>query len=212
MVKTWKKINKLSANFFSFHKSWIFITLLLASSILTDNTSFAQIFPKAPPLLQSMTKSRPLSPMVSNTQTRTIHDLHSVKITSPANGQEVAVGKDLVISGSSADNTTTPDCQVSVVANGIKPYHNALPSGSGGRENNYSKWSFNLTPAYTTIKQGENKITAKFSCPSDPSLLDHTSVNITGVVRVPNAVKNTNSIETNVPSTTIDIPKISNKP
>lgn len=109
---------------------------------------------------------------------RTTHDLHAVKITSPAKGQEVAVGKDLLISGSSADNTTTPDCQVSVIANGIKPYHNALPSGSGGPANNYSKWSFNLTPVYTTIKQGRNKITAKFSCPSDPSLLDHTSVNV----------------------------------
>ena len=115
-----------------------------------------------------MTKSRTLSPMVSNTQTRTNHDLHVVKITSPANGQEVTVGKDLLILGSSADNTATPDSQVSVIANGIKPYHNALPNGSGGRANNYSKWSFNLTPAYTTIKQGQNKLTAKFSCPSDP--------------------------------------------
>jgi len=114
---------------------------------------------------------------------------------------------DLIISGSSADNTITPDCHVSVIVNDVKPYHDALPTGSSGPANNYSKWSFNLTPAYTTIKQGQNKITAKYSCPSDASLLDHTSVNVTGVAS--NVVKNTNSIETNVPSTIIDIPKIS---
>jgi len=212
MINTWKRTNKLTVNFFSFRNIWIFVTLLLASSILIDNTSFAQVLSKAPSLSQSITNSRPPSPTISNSQTRTTPDLHSVKISSPAKGQEVAVGKDLQISGSSADNTTTHDCQVSVIVNDVKPYHNALPSGSGGQANNYSKWSFNLTPAYTTIKQGQNKITAKYSCPSDPSLLDHTSVNVTGVVTAPNAIKNTkntNSIETNVPSTIIDIPKIS---
>jgi hypothetical protein len=97
MINTWKRTNRLTVSFFSFRKIWIFITILLASSILIDNTSFAQTLPKSPPLPQSMTNSRPPSPTISNTQTRTTHDLHAVKITSPAKGQEVAVGKEYMI-------------------------------------------------------------------------------------------------------------------
>jgi len=57
MIKTWKRAtNKFTA----FRISWIFI-ILLTSSILIDNNSFAQALPKAPPLAQSMINSRPPS-------------------------------------------------------------------------------------------------------------------------------------------------------
>ena len=108
--------------------------------------------------------------------------LHLVKITSPAKGQQVPVGKDLVVSGTSASNKTA-GCEVSVKVNFINPYHVASPVGVGG-SNDYSKWNFILSTAYTTIKPGQNKITAKFACANNPTLASHYSVNVTGVNNV----------------------------
>ena len=104
--------------------------------------------------------------------------LHLVKITSPNKGEQVPIGGNLVVSGTSVDNSS--DCTVSVKVNGISPYHEASPTSKTGRVD-YSIWTFTLTPNYTTIKQGQNKITAKFSCISDPSLVSHYSVNVTGI-------------------------------
>lgn len=104
---------------------------------------------------------------------------HIVKITSPSKGQQVTIGSDLTISGTSSDNTTK-DCFVSIIVNGIKPYHNATGNATGGTKG-FSKWSFVLTHAYTNIKQGQNKITARFLCTNDPNLVTHSSVNVTGV-------------------------------
>lgn len=103
-----------------------------------------------------------------------------IKITSPAKGQQVPAGKDLLVSGTSASNATSPDCKVSVKVNGISPYHDVSANGRGGKDD-YSKWNFTLTPAYTTIKEGQNKITAKFSCSNNPNLISRNSLNVTGV-------------------------------
>ena len=106
-------------------------------------------------------------------------NLHLVKIISPTKGQQVRLGGNLLISGTSTDNTTS-DCKVTVIVNGIKPYRTAIPNGEGGG-GDYTKWNYTLTPAYTSIKPGQNKITAKFSCSNDPNLASHNSVNVTGV-------------------------------
>jgi hypothetical protein len=105
---------------------------------------------------------------------------HGVKITSPIKGQQVPTGI-LTISGTSKDNATS-DCHVNVIVNGIKPYQNASANGPGGA-NDYSKWNFTLSPEYTFIKQGINKITAKFWCNPNPnlSMASFYSVNVTGV-------------------------------
>jgi hypothetical protein len=63
--------------------------------------------------------------------------------------------------------------------NGISPYHDVSPNGGGGKDD-YSKWNFTLTPAYTTIKEGQNKIIAKFSCGNCPNLVSRNSINVTG--------------------------------
>jgi len=81
------------------------------------------------------------------------------------------------VTGVSIVNKTSNDCQVAVILNGIKPYQKAVPTGHGGA-NDYSTWNYRLTPMYTVIKQGQNKITAKLSC---DNLISHNSVNITGV-------------------------------
>jgi hypothetical protein len=104
-----------------------------------------------------------------------------VKILSPSKGEQVLVGKDLVISGTSAGNTNIAsiNCQVSVNVNGIKPYQRATATGPNGSDD-YSKWNFTLIPKYTSIKPGQNKITAKYSCANSPSSF-YNSVNVTGV-------------------------------
>ena len=101
-----------------------------------------------------------------------------VKITSPAKGQHVSVGN-IVVSGTSSSNSTNR-CTVSVILNGLKPYQPVTPLGNKATSD-YSNWTFTATSKYTTIKEGMNKITAKYSCPQNSNLTKFYSVNVTGV-------------------------------
>ena len=160
----------------------IVILILLCSGILT-NITHAQI------------SLKPDLPIINNSTTTTSQpeqQPHKVKIATPTKGQQVQAGKGLAISGTSDDNAT-PGCQVSVIVNGIKPYQNATPSSE---PNDYSKWSFMLAPKYTPLKEGQNKITAKFSCGNDPRSISHNSVNVTGVSsNTTTSVANTNQLQ-----------------
>jgi hypothetical protein len=102
-----------------------------------------------------------------------------IKITSPTRGQQLPVGKDLTISGTSIANATS-NCRVSVIVNNVKPYQNATAAGTGGAAD-YSKWNFALTSKYTTVKAGDNRITAKYECANNPTSKGFSSVNVTGV-------------------------------
>ena len=134
-----------------------------ASSISTENsTNKTNVTSKA-------STSQPVLSLIS----------HGVRITTPGKGQHVPSGTALKISGTSRDNATS-DCHVDVIVNDVKPYQNASATGRGG-PNDYSNWTFNLTSKYTLVKQGENKITAKFSCNPNPALASFYSVNVTGV-------------------------------
>jgi hypothetical protein len=119
----------------------------------------------------------------------------AVKIISPIKGQQIPVGKDLTISGTSIDNANS-NCQVSMSVNRVRPYQPATAAGTGGA-NDYSKWNFVLTPNYTTIKPGpDNRITAKYTC-TDNSVVaspTYSSVNVTGVM---------DSTSTTVPTTNV---------
>ncbi len=103
-----------------------------------------------------------------------------LSITSPHNGQEVPVGNNLVISGTSSSNSTN-NCTVSVAVNGIKPYQQAIPAGHNGT-NDYSSWTFTNTANYTAIKEVINKISTKYSCPQDMNLTKTYSVNVIGEI------------------------------
>ena len=106
-----------------------------------------------------------------------------VKIISPTKGQQVQIGKDLTISGTSIDNNATSnnnDCKVSVIANKVRPYQPTTATGPGGAAD-YSKWKFDITSKYTTIKPGQNRITAKYECANNAALTSYSSVNVTGV-------------------------------
>jgi hypothetical protein len=118
----------------------------------------------------------------ATTSSSSVTKIHAVRITSPAKGQEVPVGKNLLVSGISTPTGGTnnkSNCHVSVILNGIKPYQNTTGVGPLG-QNDYSKWKFTLPQAYTTVKEGTNKITAKFSCGNNANLVSYYSVNVTG--------------------------------
>ncbi len=113
-----------------------------------------------------------------------------VKITSPAKGQHVPMGN-ILISGVSSSNSTN-HCTVSVIINGIRPYQQATSTGIKGSMD-YSKWNFTATPEYTTVKEGMNKITAKYSCLPNINFTKFYSVNVTGVAaECPTYIFNTN--------------------
>jgi hypothetical protein len=188
----------------------IFSIFALFSSIFVSMT-YAQIFPG--PFTPTSTNSTNLTPSSSHPilkqQQKQIQPVpHYVKIVSPTKGQQLPVGNVLIISGTSADNTTS-GCKVSVIVNGVKPYRTAFADGHA-RYKDYSKWNYTLTPAYTSIKQGQNKITAKFSCANDPTLIAHSSVNVTGIRTSLSPIANhqgqqnagKNSTTTNVNTTT----------
>jgi hypothetical protein len=165
------------------------ILLLLILSVFT-NMAAAQVFPNPhTPATSATTNTTKTTKPTTNSSHPTLQqqqqqskpNLHLVKITSPTKGQQIHVGGNLLIYGTSADKTTS-DCKVSVIVNGVKPYRIASSNGEVGG-NDYSKWNYTLTSAYTSIKQGQNKITAKFLCNNNPSLISYNSVNVTGVTK-----------------------------
>lgn len=120
---------------------------------------------------------------VNGTSSASAQHVSKVKITSPTRGQQVPVGKDLTVSGTSIDNATAK-CEVSVIVNNVKPYQPAISTVGPGRTGgaaDYSKWKFDITSKYTTIKPGQNKITAKFECTDNSASKGFSSVNVTGV-------------------------------
>src|SRR5919197_2225105 len=102
--------------------------------------------------------SSPLPSSASKQQ----QNITKIKITSPTRGQQVPVGKDITISGTSIYNTSTNDCKVSVRVNKVSPYQPANSTATGtadggtGGAADYSKWNFVLTSKYTSIKPGQN--------------------------------------------------------
>src|ERR1700739_4129555 len=104
-----------------------------------------------------------------------------VKITGPAKGQQVGVGKNLTLSGTSSTNSTS-NCWVYVIVDGVRPYQKTIPTGQAGG-NDYSKWKYTFTPTYAgSIREGINRITAKLLCQANPAnLTKFYSINVTGV-------------------------------
>jgi hypothetical protein len=107
-----------------------------------------------------------------------------LKITNPARGQQVAIGKNLTLSGTASYNATT-NCGVFVIVDGVRPYQKTTPIGQTGG-NDYSKWKYTFTPAYAgTIREGINRITAKLLCQANPAnLTKFYSINVTGMNRI----------------------------
>ena len=106
--------------------------------------------------------------------------LHGVRIQTPITGEKISIGiNNLSISGRSVDNESS-NCQVSVIVNDLKPYQKASTSGLNGADD-YSRWKFILSPDYTELKNGTNKITAKLECKDDLDALMFNTIKITGI-------------------------------
>jgi hypothetical protein len=113
-----------------------------------------------------------------------------VHITSPPKEEAVPAGSPLEISGNS-DDTAQTNCKVLVIVDDKQPYQETTPTGPGGL-NDYSSWSFTISPQYAEIEEGLNKITAKATCDAlyGPELKQdlltkqfekHYSINVTGI-------------------------------
>jgi hypothetical protein len=123
-----------------------------------------------------------------------------VKITDPAKGQQVIIGKNLTLSGTSFYNATS-NCGVFIIVDGVRPYQETVPTGQAGG-NDYSKWRYTFSPAYAgTIREGLNRITAKLLCQAYPAnLTKFYSINVTGMNGiVPNQYAITRSNTTAAP-------------
>jgi hypothetical protein len=106
--------------------------------------------------------------------------LHGIRIQTPITGEKISIGlNNLSISGRSVDNESS-NCQVSVIVNDIKPYQKASAFGLNGADD-YSRWKFTLSPDYTELKNGTNKITAKLECKDDLDALMFNTIKITGI-------------------------------
>jgi hypothetical protein len=120
-----------------------------------------------------------------------------VRITDPSRGQQLAIGKNLTIAGTS-NYSSSSDCGVYVIVDGVKPYQKTIPIEQAGG-NDYSKWKYTLTPEYAgTIKEGVNRITAKLVCQASPvNLTKFYSINVTGINGIipkqPSAIASNNS-------------------
>jgi hypothetical protein len=110
-----------------------------------------------------------------------------VTITSPTGGQQIPVGSTFNIKGTSTAANDTNHCVVSIIMNGIRPYQKTIPTGTNGAED-YTSWLYTGNHNYATVKLGQNKITAKYSCfPSSDTnstqanFVKYRSVNVTGI-------------------------------
>ena len=149
------------------------LIILLSPTVLAD-ISYAQLLqPMRPSQTNPQTPSQ-VSPSPSPS-TPTLPD-NAITITSPQDGQKVAVGQDLEVTGTSMANAAS-GCKITVNLNRVKPYQPADAAGPGGA-NDYSQWSFTITSQYAPIQEGQNRIAAKIDC-GVPQQYAH--VNVTGV-------------------------------
>lgn len=85
-----------------------------------------------------------------------------IEIVSTNSDQTANTKSDLEISGiSSYDPRNT--CHVSVIINDVKPYRKTIPTG-GDMKSDYSTWKYVIASDSNTIRQGDNKITARLLC------------------------------------------------
>ena len=101
-----------------------------------------------------------------------------VKITYPHKGQQVGIGHNVTLLGTSSYNASSK-CQVSIILDKKRPYQNTIPIGQGA--DNYSQWKYTLSPTYTAITEGTNRVTAKLICNANPALTKFYSINLTGI-------------------------------
>src|SRR6188472_2412372 len=112
----------------------LFSIFTLVSFAIWPNISYAQLL--QPGTGQALLPSPDKQVLPNAHLLENILVKHAVKITSPTKHQLVPIGKNLIITGTARykgflDNPTF-NCQVSIIVNGIKPYHTATATGPDG--------------------------------------------------------------------------------
>ena len=159
------------------------IAVILVVAVMA-NVSYVQLFQPGEgqllpnPQTPSPSSSPPVSSPLPGNASSPLPE-GAVTITSPTDGQQVPIGQDLTVTGTSIANSDS-GCNIHVNLNRARPSQPATATGPGG-PNDYSEWSATLTSNYTSIQEGENRIGARISCGSDSTLRQFTSVNVTGV-------------------------------
>ncbi len=125
----------------------------------------------------------------------------SIKIVNPDNDQTTNIKGKLEISGESR-YAPGHNCQVSVIVNDVKPYQKATPTGAG-KENDYSTWNYTVDSGYTTIREGDNRVTARLICSDEQGedLRKWYSVNVVGQTGTDRTKSNMISIPIDTEST-----------
>lgn len=169
----------------------VYATILLFDKVTIIDKAFGQL---------PASSSLPSSPI-------------SIRIVHPDYGQITNVKNKLEISGESRYNPSYM-CQVSVIINDVKPYQKTTPTGDG-IQNDYSTWKYTINPDYTTIRNGDNRITARLICTDDmgQDVRKWYSVNVIGQTDTEDNYRNqpksiladTGSIPAGISPTTIEI-------
>src|SRR4051812_16920958 len=127
-----------------------------------------------------------------------------IKITSPLNGERIAMGN-TASNAPTIDGTSVADsnynaihnCHVSIIVNGVVQYQPVISMGVGGL-NDYSRWMYTLTPHL--IREGMNTIMAKLSC-INPYSTSFSTINVEGTSGL-HPYQNTTAPQNNVPGGT----------
>lgn len=89
-------------------------------------------------------------------------DPTDIEIVYPNNDQTASIDNDLEISGISNYDPSSV-CHVSVIVNDVKPYRKTIPMG-GNMKSEYSTWRYVIESDSDTIREGDNKVTARLLC------------------------------------------------
>ena len=144
----------------------VYVTILLFDKVTTIGKAFGQL-----PASSTSPSSVPIS----------------VKIIYPDKGQTTDVGSSLEISGESRYDPSYA-CRVSVIINDVKPYQKTTPTGDR-MGNDYATWKYTINSDYTTIREGDNRITARLICTDEQGkdVRKWYSVNIIGQTATENS-------------------------
>jgi hypothetical protein len=111
---------------------------------------------------KSLEQARPSYMYTSSLVSSLSSSSPDIEIVSPNSDQTANTESDLEISGiSNYDPHNT--CHVSVIINDVKPYRKTIPMG-GDMKSDYSTWKYVIESDSNTIRQGDNKITARLLC------------------------------------------------
>jgi hypothetical protein len=89
-------------------------------------------------------------------------DPTDIEIVYPNSDQTARIESNLEISGISNYDPSNV-CSVSVIVNDIKPYKKSIPTG-GNKTSEYFTWKYVIEPDSNSIRQGDNKVTARLLC------------------------------------------------